>query len=290
MSENVVDTVRSEDGSEAPEREYRALPKKLRWHSWFQWQIYNQMSLSYDRAYVNGWTAGALPALKYLYKDRPEDLKEALLRTRDYWLCEQTFGTLIFGIYLSMEEKYANGADFDPSMIRSVKTSLMGPISGIGDSIMGSTIRQILLLIFLGFSLEGNAWAPPVFFCLYTFGVTVPLFAFFLNKGYELGSDAVTKILGTPWLKAITKAAGLAAMMMMGAMTCKYTSFALNWAYDYQGIQVDLQSQLDAAVPGIFVLAATFIYYWMVGKKIHYLWLILGTLAVCAALVFLGIV
>ena len=270
-------------------KEYKALSKGLRWKSWFQWQIHNQMSLAYDRAYVNGWTAGALPALQYLYEGRPEELKAALKRTRDYWLCEQTFGSLVYGIYLSMEEKYANGADFDPEMIRTVKSSLMGPVSGMGDSIMGSTLRQICLLFFLAYALEGHAWAPLAFFCFYTFVVCAPLFALFFNKGYELGRDAISKLLGSPWVKAITSAAAVMAMVIMGAMTCKYTSFALNYVYEWQGVQVALNDKIEAAVPGILVLGATFLYYYLVGKKVNYIWIILGTFVVCLLLTLLGI-
>lgn len=270
--------------------EKRTLSKNLRWKSWLKWQISNQMSLSYDRAYVNGYTAGALPALQYLYEGRPEELKAALLRTRDYWLCEQTFGSLVFGIYLSMEEEYANGADFDSEMIRTVKTSLMGPISGMGDSIMGSTIRQILLLIFLAYSMEGAVWAPVAFFLIYTFAVTLPLYVLFYNRGYKVGKEAVGKLLGTPWLKALTKSATLAAMMMMGAMTCKYASLPLSYIYEYEGIQVDVISQLNNAIPGFLVIGFTFIYYYLVGKKINYIWLILGTFLICCLFILLHLV
>ena len=286
--ENVNNTVAYNETSN--KKNYRELPKNLRWKSWLKWQIYNQMSLSYDRAYVNGWTGGALPALEYLYKDRPDELRKALERTRDYWLCEQTFGSLVFGIYLSMEEKYANGAEFDPEMIRTVKSSLMGPVSGIGDSIMGSTIRQIVLLFFLAYALEGQVWAPWAFFGVYTFVITLPLFILFFNKGYELGREAITHLLGTPWLKAITKAAGVAAMVIMGAMTCKYTSFALTYVYEYQGVTVDINQAIENAIPGLLVLIPTFIYYWLIGKKVNYIWIVLGTLVVCVLLVLLGLV
>ena len=271
---------------------YKALSPALRWKSWLIWQIMNQMSLSYDRAYVNGWTAGALPALQYLYEGRDEDLKAALLRTRDYWLCEQTFGSIVYGLYLSMEEKYANNGDFDPEIIRTVKSSLMGPVSGIGDSIMGSTLRQICLLFFLSYAMDGAVWAGPAFFCFYSFVVNLPLFIVFFNKGYEYGKDAVTYLLGTPWLKAITKACGVASMMIMGAMTCKYTTFniAYVWTSQLGDKSVAVGEMLEKAVPGGLVLLATFIYYRLVGKKTNYILIILVTLAICCALAFFGIV
>jgi len=269
--------------------EYRALSKGLRRKAWWKWQVYNQASLSYDRAYVNGWTGGALPALQYLYEGRPEELKAALLRTRDYWLSQETFGTIVFGVYLSMEEKYANGADFDPQTIREVKSSLMGPLSGIGDAIMGSTIRQIMMLFFLSLALEGAVWAPPTFYVLYAIVVNFPLFNLFLEMGYKSGKDAVTKILGTPWLSVLTKTAGLASMMIMGGMTAKYTTFALNYTYTMGESVVNLQEKLDTAIPGVLAIGATFIFYYLVGKKVKYIYLVLGAFVFCLALTLLGL-
>lgn len=272
-------------------KQYKALPKGLRWKAWFYWQMLNQFSLSYDRAYVNGWTAGALPALRYLYEGRPDELKDALLRTRDYWLCEQTFGSIVFGIYLSMEEQYSNGADFDPEMIRTVKSSLMGPVSGIGDSIMGSTLRQICLLFFLGYGMEGAVWAAPAFFLVYAFVISTPLFILFFNSGYKLGKNAVGKLLGSPWIKAVTSACGVAAMMIMGAMTCKYTILEVVYVYTPKigGTPVDVGAMIETAVPGGLVLLATFIYYYLVGKKANYLWIVIGTLVVCCICSLFGI-
>lgn len=276
--------------------EYVAIPKKLLLKSWFDYQFYNHMSMNYDRRYVNGWTCGCLPSLIHLYrdnpayKDNPEEFKEALLRTRDYWLCEQTFGTLVFGIYLSMEEQYANGADFDPDLIREVKSSLMGPMSGIGDSLMGGTIRQILLVIFLSYALEGASWAAPAWWLLYICCINMPIFMLFLNTGYKYGREAVNKLLGTPWLKAITGAAGIASMAIMGGMAAKYTSFNLKYSWTVGENVNMLQDKLDAAVPGLLVLCAVFIYYHFVGKKVNYIWLIIGTWVVCAILAILGLV
>lgn len=274
----------------AEKNEYKSISKKLLFKSWLHWQFYNHLCTGYDRKYVNGWTCGCLPALQYLYKDKPEDFKDSLVRTRDYYMCEQTFGTIIFGIYLSMEEQYANGADIEPNMIRQVKSSLMGPLSGIGDSIMGGTIRQILLVLFLSYALEGAIWAFPAWWIIYIGCISMPLFMIFLNSGYKYGKEAVSKLLGTPWLKVITSAAGVASMAIMGGMAAKYTSFSLNYSWSVGETVYQLQDKLDAACPGLLVLVVLFIYYALVGKKINYIWLIVGTWIVCALLAIIGIV
>lgn len=275
---------------ESENKEYRALPKRLILKTLFRQHVLNQLSFGYDRGYVNSWTSGALPALEYLYKDDDEGFKAALFRTRDYWLCEQTFASLAFGIYLSMEEQYANGADFDPKAIREIKSSIMGPLSGMGDSIMGSTVRQLILVFFLGFAMEGATWAGLGFVLVYSFLINTPLIILFCNTGYKYGKEAVSKLLGTPWLTAVTEACTMASMIIMGGMAAKYTTFALSYSWTVGETVFYLQDKLDAAIPGVLTLAAVAVYYYFVGKKVNFLWLILGTLFLCVLLSLVGLV
>ncbi len=267
----------------------KTLSKKLLWKCWWLQQLFNQMSITYDRAYANGWTAGVLPALKHLYGDDPVAMKEALYRTRDYYLCEQTFGSVILGTYLSMEEQKANGnEEITDDLIRGVKTSLMGPVSGIGDAIIGSTIRQILLAFFLPYALEGSILGPVGFLvsmCAICFAMAVPFF----NSGYKLGREFLLKILGTPWLGKVTESCSIMAMFIMGAMAYKYTpiKLALQFSNDYG--TVVLQDKLNAAIPGLLPLAAIFLFYSMLRKKVPYVAMILGTLAGAIIFTFIGI-
>lgn len=275
---------------ENEKKEYKTLPKRIILRTLFRQHVLNQLSFGYDRGYVNSWTSGALPALEYLYGDDEEKFQDALMRTRDYWLCEQTFASLAFGIYLSMEEQYANGADFDPKAIREIKSSIMGPLSGMGDSIMGSTVRQLILVFFLGYAMDGATWAGLGFVLVYSFLINTPLIILFCNTGYKYGKEAVSKLLGTPWLTAITGACTLASMIIMGGMASKYTTFELGYTWTVGETVHSLQERLDAAVPGMLTLAAVAIYYYFVGKKVNFIWMILGTLLLCIVLSLVGLV
>jgi PTS system mannose-specific IID component len=59
-------------------------------------------------------------------------------------------GGVIHGAVIAMEEQRANGADIDDDAINSVKTGLMGPLAGIGDTISQGTVTPILLAIGIG--------------------------------------------------------------------------------------------------------------------------------------------
>lgn len=271
-------------------KEYRALPKKLIYKSLFRQHVLNQLSFGYDRGYVNSWTSGALPCLEYLYKDDPEGFKAALERTRDYWLCEQTFASLAFGIYLSMEEQYANGADFDPQLIREIKSSIMGPLSGMGDSLLGSTVRQLVMIFFLGYAMEGVTWAGLGFVIVYSLLINTPLIILFCKTGYKYGKQAVAKLLGTPWLDVIRGACTMASMIIMGGMAAKYTTFKLSYSWTVGEATYFLQDKIDAAIPGLLALLAVFIYYHFVGKKVSFVWLIFGTFVLCILLTLAGLI
>ena len=83
-----------------------------------------------------------IPAIKKLY-DRPEDRIAAYQRHLEFYNCHTTMQPLIGGIVCAMEEENANNEEFDTSSISSMKVALMGPLAGIGDSLIGGTLRII---------------------------------------------------------------------------------------------------------------------------------------------------
>lgn len=95
-----------------------------------------------------------------------------------------------------MEEARANGAEgIDDEMINGIRAGLMGPLAGIGDSLIVGTYIPILLGIALGFAEGGSPLGP---FILYhrmelqlQFGSKIRIL-----QGYELGGSAVELLVG----------------------------------------------------------------------------------------------
>lgn len=69
------------------------------------------------------------------------------------------------GIDAAMQEQDANRDDFDGSTIAAIKTSLMGPLARIGDSMIPGTLRIIATGIAIGFCQQGS-WLGPLLFLL----------------------------------------------------------------------------------------------------------------------------
>jgi mannose/fructose/N-acetylgalactosamine-specific phosphotransferase system component IID len=87
----------------------------------------------------------------------------------------------------------ANGTeDVDDETINGLRAGLMGPIAGIGDSLVVGTVIPILLGIALGMSTGGSPLGAIMYIIVWN------LFAYFgmkflYFKGYELGGKAARK-------------------------------------------------------------------------------------------------
>ena len=101
-----------------------------------------EISWNYVRQDHLGFAYSMTPVIEKLYKTK-EDRAEALKRHSEFFNITVYFSTLVLGIVTAMEERKAKDPDFDTSSISNVKASLMGPLSGIGDSIFLGTLRII---------------------------------------------------------------------------------------------------------------------------------------------------
>ena len=106
-----------------------------------------------------GFCYDMIPVIKRLY-DKPEDRIEAYKRHLEFYNIQVTFNPLVAGIVASMEEENANNQDFDTASINAMKASLMAPLSGIGDSLIASTLRMIATGVVTGLLPFGQSARP----------------------------------------------------------------------------------------------------------------------------------
>lgn len=90
-----------------------------------------------------------------------------------------------------MEEQNANSeeGEFQTESISMIKTSLMGPFAGIGDSFFQGTIRIITFGIGLSFAQQGSILGPILAVLL--FAIPSLLFA------YKQSSSATGQVINT---------------------------------------------------------------------------------------------
>ena len=76
---------------------------------------------------------------------------------------EPQIGSMIVGVTVGLEEARANGEAIDDETINGIRAGLMGPLAGIGDSLIVGTLIPILLGIAMGLS-EGGSPLGAIFY------------------------------------------------------------------------------------------------------------------------------
>lgn len=223
--------------------------------------------------YINGAGVGALymilPFIRKLYPN-PEDKNErvsALKRGLAYFNITPAIAPFPMGIAASMEEQNKEISDFDPSSINAVKASLMGPLSGIGDSLFWGTIRVIAAGIGISLAKAGNILGPILFLVIYNVPNLLARY-YGLKYGYELGGEFIQKAYSNGLMKIITKAAGILGMIMVGAMTYSTVTLKTILKFKMGSMTFNLQQILDQIMLGIIPLTVTLGTFWLIRKKV----------------------
>jgi mannose PTS system EIID component len=259
------------------------------------WTFFSHANYNYERLQGTAFAQAMTPIIRKLY-DSPDEIKAALKRHLVFFNTEPNVGGVIHGAVIAMEEQRANGADIDDDAINSVKTGLMGPLAGVGDSISQGTITPILLSIGIGIAAAGQPIGAILYLVLEV-GIMLALAYFMWMQGYDRGREGVTTMLRSGLLDRVLTGAGVLGNMVMGALTFQFVTIylTLSWNIDVGGGQTKLfdvnQDLLGAIMPGLLPLGFTlFTWYLLARRHVSPLWLLVAYVifAMIAAYPFFG--
>lgn len=223
-----------------------------------------QFAHNYERMQSLSLTYCFAPVLEELYRDRPkEERVAAMKRHLEYFNTHPIAIPFILGIAAAVEE--TTDEDHKDAVV-AIKTSLMGPFAGIGDSLLNLTWYPIAGSI--GASLcvnDGSIIGPIVMFLLINL-LYWPLKYFGLHKGYESGMALVDKF-GVQIFDRLGDAANVLGVMVTGGLVA--TTVKLNLALEVpfsEGDPLVIQDQLDSILPYILPVLLTFICYKLLKK------------------------
>lgn len=244
------------------------LPKQSLLKSWFTWICFGQICYNYERMMGLGFAHSMIPVLEKLYGNDQEKLSESLSRHMAFYNTENTWGSIILGIVISLEESKANGEDIDGEVISGIKTALMGPIAGMGDSITQALVKVILLAIAIDFALKGSPVGVIIFvvgFSAYALVVSYLMF----NSGYKLGQKSVVSLLKNGSIKTITESLGAVGMMVLGALVAGNIRMTTPLSFTLGEVVTEVQPMLDMILPNLLNLVLfAFVYKLLAsGKK-----------------------
>lgn len=243
----------------------KKLTKKDIVKSMFIWQFFSHANYNYERMQATAFAQAMGPIIRKLYT-KDEDIVAALKRHLVFFNTEPDFGALIHGVTIAMEEEKANGAPISDEAINSVKTGLMGPLAGIGDTLVQGALIPILLAIGIGLGSQGNVFGP-LFYMLVLPICLVGITYVSWMQGYSLGKNAVEKFLANGVVKDIIVGAGVLGCTVIGALAGKFISLSTPLAITVGKTVVNVQADvLDKIMPGILPLGLTLIVLWLLNK------------------------
>ncbi|BBA07881.1 PTS system mannose/fructose/sorbose family IID component [Streptococcus sp. CM6] len=246
--------------------ERKKITKKTLAKSFHHWYYGHLTCFSQEHMQTFGYLTSMLPIVEELYKDKAEQ-KEAMQTYTAFFNTEPQLGALVVGITAGLEEARANGDAVDGETINGMRAGLMGPIAGIGDSLVVGTLIPVLLGIALGLSKGGNPIGALFYILVWNVLIYGGMrFAYF--KGYELGDKAVEFLVG-PKGQALRKAISVIGGMVIGAVAATWvsvtTSFELKNA-DGEAF-LKLQEKIDGVYPGLLTAGFITLCWWLMAKK-----------------------
>lgn len=251
------------------------------------WEQGDEAAYNYERLQALGLTNMMIHPIRKLYpKDRQADeLKKYMVffNTEPHMV-----GPIIHGVALSMEEARANGQNVSADDINSVRTGLMGPAAGIGDTVQQGIFFPILASVGASLALQGNYLGPVMFtvifeLVIYTIGYIMFMF------GYRKGKESVISILKNGLIGKVTNAFSIVGLMVVGAMAASRVAVRTPLVWTVGKSTMKLQSILNQLAPGLIPLGITVLVWYLVRKKVNPTWIILGIFVAGILLSYLNV-
>ena len=218
-----------------------------------------QFAHNYERMQSLSLTYCFAPVLEELYKDAPkEERVNAMKRHLEYFNTHPLAIPFILGITAALEE--STDEDQKDTVV-GIKTSLMGPFAGLGDSLLNLTWFPIAGSIGASMCVDNGSIVGPLVMFLLINLLYWPLKYFGLHKGYEMGMELVEKA-GVQVFDRLGNLANVLGVMVTGGLvaTTVKLKLAVQFAFG-EGDPLVLQDQLDKVLPFLLPVVLTFICY-----------------------------
>ncbi|MEA5008664.1 PTS system mannose/fructose/sorbose family transporter subunit IID [Clostridium tyrobutyricum] len=244
--ENKVDTTENE----------KKLTKKDVIKSWIRWFMFAQSNYNYERLQATAFAHSMLPIIKKLYDDK-ESRKKAVQRHLSFFNTEPVCGSVIHGITIAMEEEKSNGKPITDESLNAIKTGLMGPLAGVGDTLTQGVITPIVLAICIGITNTQNILGP-IIFLIAQYAIMVTISFTMWTNGYKFGKKAVEEILKGGKINKVIEAASLLGTLVMGGLVGRFVNVQAFISFKMGKVNFSLQKDLlDKLMPGLIPLVLT---------------------------------
>lgn len=219
-----------------------------------------QWGWNYEKMQGLGYAWVMMPALKRLYSEDPVAMKKALKTHLGFMNTTPAMSHLIVGADMALEEEV--GIE-DETAITGLKTGLMGPFAGVGDTIFIAIYRAIVFSIAAYMAQGGQV-----------VGLLIPLIAGavvlwvrykFTWIGYHQGKKIATEFADK--IKLFTQGAAILGLTVVGGLIPSVITYKLDLTYKMGDVTLSVQEMLDKILPALIPLGIVLLSYWLLGKK-----------------------
>lgn len=219
-----------------------------------------QLGWNYERMQGSGYLFTILPQLRKMYGDDTPELKEMMRTHAQFFNTSNFLNTIITGIDLAIEEKEGIASK---DSVSGIKVGLMGPFAAIGDSIFGALVPTIFGALAANMAINGN---PIGAFIWMAAQIGIMIFRWKqLNFAYKEGVSLVTTMQSK--LTAMTNAATLLGVFMVGALVSTMINIHFTWAPSIGDLTINVQNNIDMIMPRLLPAVIVGGVYWLLGKK-----------------------
>lgn len=270
--------------------EKRLLTKKDLNKSYWMFEVFAQACCSYERLQAPGFFSGIKNVIAKLYK-KDEDRIEACQRHMEFYNSEFALvGPVILGLTIALEEEKALGADIDGTAISAIKTSLMGPLAGIGDTLRQGTLIPIIGSIAISIGQEGNLLGP-IFYMAATLGLNFGISYTLFHKAYDKGRDFVGEFFGSGKMEKIMTMVTAMGAITIGALAATTVKLSSTAAITLGENTLEVQAGiLDKVATNILPFGMVMLTFYLMNKKVSVNKVLLIMLAIGIVGGLLGII
>lgn len=251
------------------EKKNKLIPKSALLKAWLVWETFPQTCYNYERMMGQVVAHMFSVIINFLYKDDPSKRKEVMKREIEFFNVHVEFGACILGMAIALEEQKSLGENIPGEFITNLKTSLMGPLAGMGDTIWQGVVIPILLAVCIDLtrSGDGNIWGAIIYAIVIVAGAYALSYWNFMF-GYKAGSEAIMDFLEKGILNKLIKGASIMGCMVMGGLVVNYVKAVCGLEIVSSSSVYNVQENfLDMVCPSILPLAVTMLIYYLMSKK-----------------------
>lgn len=249
----------------------RALTKAELNKAYLYWISLSQATYSWERMMGPAMAGTMIPVMDRLYPPNGEfdyERKEMMKRHMEFYNTEAWLtGPLVLAVILSMEEEKASGVPISSEDISGMKTGLMGPMAGVGDTLRQATLIPIIGSIAISLGATGS-YIGPILYIIATLIINYGISYFGFHALFKKGKQGINEIFASGLLEKFMTIATAVGAVTIGGLAANTVKVSSSTVLNLGGNKMVIQELLDKIIKGMLPLGAIFLtLYLLMNKK-----------------------